>query len=75
MPEPEPISWGSISHRIPVLSTNRMPVSAARSSMRGLPPSGLGGSYAKSGCTTAHSSSVTSGFGMAASYYPLERFC
>ena len=33
MPEPHPISWGSISHGIPLLSTNRMPVSAFRFSI------------------------------------------
>ncbi len=36
MPEPQPISWGSISQGMPLFSTNRMPVRAARSSMRGL---------------------------------------
>ncbi len=74
MPEPQPISWGSISQGMPVLSTNRTPVRAARSSTRGLPPLGLGGRGGKSGSTTAHSSSVTSGFGMAPSY-PKGRFC
>jgi hypothetical protein len=75
MPEPQPISWGSISQGMPdVLSTDRMPVSAARSSTRGLPPFGLGGSWGRSGSTTAHGSSVTSGFGMAASYQG-ARFC
>jgi len=29
-PEPQPISWGSISHGIPLLSTNRMPLNASR---------------------------------------------
>ena len=41
MPEPQPICWGSISQGMPVLSTNRMPVRAARSSTRGLPPLGF----------------------------------
>ncbi len=44
IPEPQPISWGSISQGIPLFSTNTMPVRAARSSMRGLPPWGFGGS-------------------------------
>ena len=42
MPEPQPISCGSISQGMPVLSTNRMPVRTARLSMRGLPPLGFG---------------------------------
>jgi hypothetical protein len=62
MPEPQPISWGSISHCKPVLSTNKMPVSTARLEMRGLPPLGLGGSGGKSGSITSHNSSVSSGF-------------
>jgi hypothetical protein len=64
IPDPQPISLGSISQGMPDLSTNTMPLSAARSSMRGRPPFGLGGSFGKSGSTTTHSSSVTSGFGM-----------
>jgi hypothetical protein len=35
----------------------------------------LGGFMGKSGSTTAHSSSVKGGVGMAASYYPSEGFC
>ncbi len=31
MPDPQPISWGSISHGIPECSTKRMPVRTARS--------------------------------------------
>src|ERR1700688_95491 len=30
MPLPHPSSWGRSSHRMPVLSTNRMPISALR---------------------------------------------
>src|ERR671921_513246 len=48
IPEPQPISWGSISQGIPDLSTNRMPVRAARSFTRGRPPLGLGGCFGKS---------------------------
>src|SRR3954453_20668965 len=43
MPEPQPISWGSISQGMPLFSTNRMPVRAARSSTGGRPPFGRGG--------------------------------
>ncbi len=43
MPEPHPISGGSSSHGVPVRSTKTMPVSTARSGMRGLPPRGRGG--------------------------------
>lgn len=37
-----------------------MPVRAARSSIRGLPPLGLGGPWGNSGSITSHRSSVTS---------------
>ena len=57
IPEPQPISWGSISHCKPDLSTNTMPVSAARLGMRGRPPFGLSGSAGKSGSITSHNSS------------------
>ena len=40
MPDPHPISAGRYSHGSPVLSTNRMPVSAARSCTNGRPPRG-----------------------------------
>ena len=61
MPEPQPISCGSISHGMPERRTKRMPVSAARSDTRGRPPWGLGGSGGMRGATTAHRSSVRSG--------------
>src|SRR5215217_193985 len=44
---------------MPLLSTNRMPVRAARLSRRGLPPLGLGGSSGNSGSTISQSSSLT----------------
>ena len=62
IPEPQPISWGSISHCKPALSTNTMPVRAARSGIRGRPPFGLGGSGGKSGPITSHNSSGTNAF-------------
>lgn len=49
MPQPQPISWGSSSQGIPLRSTKRMPVKAARSGTRGLPPFGFGGSGGRSG--------------------------
>src|SRR5215211_3117515 len=70
IPEPQPISWGNISHGMPLFSTKMMPVRAARSSMRGLPPLGLGGSAGNSGSITSHSSSVTSGLAISSSYPP-----
>src|SRR5215212_8230740 len=70
MPEPQPISWGSISQGMPLFKTNRMPVRAARSSMRGLPPLGFGGSSGSSGSITSHSSSVTSFLAMLSPYPP-----
>lgn len=57
MPQPQPISCGSISHCKPDLSTNTIPVSAVRSGIRGRPPLGLGGSAGKSGSITFHNSS------------------
>ena len=62
IPEPQPISWGNISHCNPDLSTNTMPDSAARSGIRGLPPLGLGGSGGNSGSITFHSPSGINGF-------------
>ena len=59
-PDPQPISWGSISQGMPLFRTKTMPVRAARSSTRGLPPLGLGGSGSNSGSTISHSSSDTS---------------
>ena len=61
MPDPQPISWGCISHGIPDCSTKRMPVRAARSGRRGRPPLGFGGSGGSSGSTTAQSASGTRG--------------
>lgn len=63
-PEPHAISCGSISHGMPVRSTNRMPVSAARSSTRGRPPLGLAGSTGSKGETSDHRASETRGAGM-----------
>jgi hypothetical protein len=60
-PLPQPSSWGRYSHGSPVLSTKMMPVSAARSGMRGRPPLGLGGSGGSSGAMASHSASLTSG--------------
>src|SRR5215210_2460474 len=59
-PEPQPISWGSISHGMPLFKTKMMPASAERSSTRGLPPLGLGGSSGNNGSMVFHSSSDTS---------------
>ena len=60
-PLPQPISWGSISHGMPDLSTKMMPVRAARSGTRGRPPFGFGGSGGSSGAMISQSSSTTSG--------------
>ncbi len=58
-PLPQPISWGSISHGIPVFNTKMIPASAARSGTRSRPPLGFGGSGDSSGWITSHSSSLT----------------
>jgi len=67
MPEPQPISCGSISQGIPVLSTKMIPMSAARSRTRGRPPSGFGLWTGRSGSTFNHNSSLTSSFAMSTS--------
>jgi len=69
IPLPQPISWGSISHGMPLRSTNRIPVSVARFATRGRPPLGLGGSGGSSGSMIAHSSSGNSGFAMRLLYH------
>ncbi len=72
IPLPHPSSCGNSSQLIPLLSTNKMPVNTARSLMRGRPPRGFGRSAGRSGSTTAHSSSLTSGLLMPPVYH---RFC
>ena len=74
MPEPQPISWGSISQGMPDLRTKMMPVKQARSGTRGRPPVGLGGSGGSSGATTAHNSSLTRGLAMLKVYHDSARF-
>lgn len=78
IPEPQPISWGSISQGIPLFSTNRMPVSAARFGSGRRPPFGLGRSGGSSGSIAAHSSSDTRGLAIhpgTAALYGRSRFC
>ena len=65
MPQPQPISLGSISQGMPLLSTNRTPVSAGRLSTGGRPPFGPGrGGSGSSGSITAQSSSGRSACAM-----------
>jgi hypothetical protein len=59
-PEPQPISLGSISQGIPLFKMKTMPLRAARSSTRGLPPLSLGGSGGKRGSMISQRSSLTS---------------
>jgi len=61
IPEPQPISRGSISQGMPLFSTNRMPVSAARCGSGGRPPFGLGRSGGSRGSITVHRSLGTRG--------------
>jgi hypothetical protein len=61
IPEPQPISRGSISQGMPLFSTNRMPLSAARCGRGGRPPFGLGRPGGSSGSITVHRSSGTRG--------------
>jgi hypothetical protein len=67
-PEPQPISWGNISQGMPLFSTKMIPIRAARSSTRGLPPCGLGGSGASSGSITSHSSLLTNSLAISSTY-------
>src|SRR5215211_4267693 len=67
-PEPQPISWGKISQGMPLFSTKMMPVRAARSSTRGLPPCGLGDSGGSSSSITSHSSSLTNSLAIFPTY-------
>lgn len=62
MPLPQPISGGSMSQWMPVLNTNKIPVSAALFGTLGLPPFGFGGSRGSRGSITFHSSSVSISF-------------
>ena len=64
MPEPHPISAGKHSHGSPVLSTNKMPVSAARFGTGGRPPLGRGGSGGSKGATNNQRSSATKSLAM-----------
>jgi hypothetical protein len=73
IPDPQPISFGSISQGIPLFSTKTMPVRAARSSMRGLPPWGFGGSGGRSASMVSRKSSVTNSLAIF-SCYPLNGF-
>ncbi len=74
IPLPQPISGGSISHGMPVLSTNKIPLNTARFEISGRPPFGLGFSEGKSGSITCHSSSLTSCLAIPQSYQSLG-FC
>jgi len=66
IPEPQPISWGRYSHGMPVRSTNRMPVKAARGDTGRRPGNrnrrGLGGG--NSGSIRFHRASSSSGLAM-----------
>lgn len=74
MPEPQPISCGSISQGMPLRSTKRMPVRHLRSGTRGRPPFGFGGSGGRSGSIAFHSSSDTSCFAIT-TCTPIRTYC
>jgi len=75
IPLPHPISWGKYSQGRPVLSTNRIPVSAARSETRGRPPLGLGDSGGSNGAISCQSRSVSRGLATLVVYHNALRFC
>jgi hypothetical protein len=60
-PRPQPSSWGNSSQGGPLLSTQMMPVTAARSGTRGRPPLGLGGAGGNSGASVSHTGSLPNG--------------
>ena len=65
IPEPQPISLGSISHGMPERSTNRMPVSTRRSSSGRRPVCRLRlRFFGNNGSMRAHNSSSINGFGI-----------
>ena len=74
MPHPQPISWGKSSQGIPVRSTNKMPVSAARLETWGRPPLGLVFTGGRRGSTNSHNSSGRIGFAMPQFYYTISGF-
>ena len=63
-PDPQPNSAGSLSHGMPVRSTNRMPVSAARAGTGGRPPFGLAGMGGSRGSMMDQSDSGTKNAGI-----------
>ena len=63
-PEPQPISRGNISQGMPLRSTNRMPVSAARAEIGGRPPFGRGRGGGSKGSRIDHRLSESWGAGM-----------
>ena len=72
MPLPQPISLGRSSQPMPLFKTKMIPVKTLRSSRRGRPPLGFGGSGGNSGATSAHNSSLTRSLFMPPVYH---RFC
>jgi hypothetical protein len=64
---------GSISQGVPLFKTKTMPARAARSSMRGLPPLGFGGTSGNNGSMISQSSSETSSLLMATSVTPIHK--
>ncbi len=63
-PEAHPVPSGSISHGMPVHSTDRMPIRAAPSGTSGLPPFGFATATGSSGSMSCQSSSKTGGDGI-----------
>ena len=64
IPDPQPISCGSISQGMPLFSTKMMPVSAARFGSGRRPPFGFGRSGGNSGSISIHNPSGTRGLAM-----------
>ena len=75
VPVPQPISGGKYDHGNPVRSTKMMPRKTSRFEMRGRPPFGLSISGGSNGSTTAHNSSLTSGFAIVSDFISPQPSC
>ena len=75
MPVQPNASRGRRSQPMPDHSTKTMPSRAWRSSHRGRPPFGFGGSSGSSGATAAHNSSLTRGLLITPNATRLDGFC
>jgi hypothetical protein len=69
IPLPQPISWGSISHGMPLRNTNNVPLRASRFAPGCRPPMGAVGARGNKGAMIVHDSSGSNSFAMCPSYH------